>query len=315
MYRAHFSTLILGDYMDEKLLFIYNAKSGKAKIRTKLADVIDIFIKAGYRVETYQTQCPRDASYKIEKNGEEFDIIVCSGGDGTLNEVVGGVMKLEHKPVIGYIPSGTTNDFGNSIGLYKDMVKSAAVAVGGTPICIDVGEFNKESNFVYIAAFGVFTDVSYQTSQNLKNILGHQAYIIEGIKSLTSVKSYQMRIEYEEGVIEDEFIYGMISNSESAGGFKGITGKDVVLDDGLYEGTFIKKPKSPMELTSILNSLLAGNSRSEGIYNFKTSKVKIVSEDPVAWVLDGEYGGSHREVNIINRMNAVKIMANVYDKE
>lgn len=304
--------------MDKKLLFIYNAKSGKAKIRNKLADIIDVFIKSGYRVESYQTQCPKDAIRKIEEDGSDFDLIVCSGGDGTLNETVSGVMNLDEDIVIGYIPSGSTNDFGKSIGLYKDMVKSAMVAVKGDKIKIDVGEFigngslGESNNFVYIAAFGMFTEVSYATSQSLKNILGHQAYVIEGIKSLSSVKSYKMKIEYEYGVIEDEFIYGMISNSESAGGFKGITGKEVVLDDGLYEGTFIKKPKSPLELTSIINSLLAGNNKSEYIYSFKTSHVKITGDDPVKWVLDGEFGGEHKEVEIINHMNAVTIMGNCH---
>lgn len=306
--------------MNKRLLFIYNAKSGKAKIRTKLADIIDVFIKSGYRVESYQTQCPKDAIKKIEKDGHEFDLIVCSGGDGTLNETVSGVMKLDEDVVIGYIPSGSTNDFGKSIGLYKDMVKSAMVAVKGQKIMIDIGEFRgdstpeQSSNFVYIAAFGMFTEVSYATSQSLKNVLGHQAYVIEGIKSLSSVKSYRMRVEYEDGVIEDEFIYGMISNSESAGGFKGITGKNVILDDGLYEGTFIKKPKSPIELTSIINSLLAGNNKSEYIYNFKTSHVKVRCTDPVKWVLDGEFGGEHNEIEVINHKNAVTIMGNLHKK-
>ena len=298
----------------KRLLFVYNAKSGKARIRTRLADIIDVFIKEGYRVEAYQTQCPMDASNKIARDGQEFDLIVCSGGDGTLNEVASGVMRLEHKPVIGYIPSGSTNDFGKSIGLYKDMVRSAEVAVKGTPISVDIGQLNQDRNFVYIAAFGIFTEVSYQTSQNMKNVLGHQAYIIEGIKSLTSVKSYKMKIEYEDGVIEDEFIYGMISNSESAGGFKGITGKDVILDDGLYEGTFIKVPKSPIELSLIINSLLVGNNKSENIYNFKTAKVKVTCDEPVSWVLDGEFGGEHKEVDIINHANAVQIMAHLHKK-
>lgn len=300
--------------MDKKLLFIYNAKSGKAKIRNKLVDIIDVFIKAGYRVESYQTQCPMDASAKIEKDGLGFDMIVCSGGDGTLNEVISGAMKLENKPIIGYIPSGSTNDFGKTLGLYKDMIKSANVAVNGIPVSVDVGEFNGNKNFIYIAAFGIFTDVSYQTPQNMKNVLGHQAYIIEGIKSLPSIKSYKMKIEYENGKFEDEFIYGMVSNSESAGGFKGISGKNVILDDGLYEGTFIRKPRTPLELTSIINSIISGNTKSDAIYNFKTSKIKITSEEPVSWTIDGEFGGEHKEVNISNHMNAIQIMAHLHNK-
>ncbi|NLL92808.1 MAG: YegS/Rv2252/BmrU family lipid kinase [Clostridiales bacterium] len=296
--------------MSKKLLFVYNAKSGKARIKTYLAQIIDIFINAGYRVETYQTQCPMDAGKKIEADGHEFNLIVCSGGDGTLNEVVSGVMKLENSPTIGYIPSGSTNDFGKTIGLYKNMLKSANIAVNGTPMDIDIGQFGADRNFVYIAAFGIFTDVSYQTSQNMKNVLGHQAYIIEGIKSLSTVRAYKMKVEYEGGTFEDEFIYGMISNSESAGGFKGITGKDVILNDGIYEGTFIRKPKSPFELSSIVNSLLAGKNKSDAIYNFKTSKCRIMSEEPVSWVLDGEFGGMKEDVEITNLKSVVKIMTN-----
>ena len=248
----------------KKLLFIYNAKSGTAGISKKLAGIIDIFIKHGYYVDAYQTQSALDAKNQIIERGNQFDLVVCSGGDGTLNEVASGLMQLEERPVIGYIPSGSTNDFAGSIGLKKDMLENAEIAVSGRPYKVDIGTFN-DKNFVYIAAFGIFTEVSYSTSQRLKNVLGHQAYVVEGIKSLPSVKSYRVRFEYDGNVIEDDFIYGMVSNSNSAGGFKGIMGDDVVLDDGLYEVTLVKKPHNPIELASIAQALL-NKRRQRNIY-------------------------------------------------
>lgn len=291
----------------KKLLFIYNAKSGTAGIVKKLAAIIDIFIKNGYYVDAYQTQSALDAKNQIIERGNQFDLVVCSGGDGTLNEVASGLMQLEERPIIGYIPSGSTNDFAGSIGLEKDMLKNAEIAVSGKPYKVDIGTFN-DKNFVYIAAFGIFTEVSYSTSQKLKNVLGHQAYVVEGIKSLPSVRSYRMRFEYDGNVIEDDFIYGMVSNSNSAGGFKSIIGDDVVLDDGLYEVTLVKKPHNPIELASIAQALLNKKKTSEYIYSFKVSEIKAYSDEEIAWTVDGENGGMHREVTIRNNPNAITVI-------
>lgn len=291
----------------KKLLFIYNAKSGTATIGKKLAEIIDIFIKHGYYVDAYQTQSALDAKNQIIERGNQFDLVVCSGGDGTLNEIASGLMQLEVRPVIGYIPSGSTNDFAGSIGLKKDMLVNAEIAVSGKPYKVDIGSFN-DKNFVYIAAFGIFTEVSYSTSQKLKNVLGHQAYVVEGIKSLPSVKSYRVRFEYDGNVIEDDFIYGMVSNSNSAGGFKGIMGDDVILDDGLYEVTLVKTPHNPAELANIAQALLSKKRTSEYIYSFKVSEIKAYSDENIAWTVDGENGGSHREVTIKNNPNAITVI-------
>lgn len=302
----------------KKLLFIYNAKSGTAAITRQLSSVIDIFIKHGYFVDVYQTQSARDAKRQIAKRASEFDMIVCSGGDGTLNEVASGLMHIEkeRRPVVGYIPSGSTNDFAGSIGLKKDMIENARIAVMGTPYHVDIGSFNKK-NFVYIAAFGIFTKVSYSTPQKLKNIFGHQAYVMEGIKSISTIKSYRMRFEYEGNVLEGDYIYGMISNANSAGGFSGIMGNDVILDDGLYEVTLVKTPKNLFDVLDIVNALI-NKKPSEYIQSFKVSEIKIFSKKKVAWTLDGEYGGSHKEVQIINNKNAMTILgsnAEVVDTE
>ena len=215
----------------KKLLFIFNPYSGKAQIKNKLLQIVDIMVKAGYEVTIYPTQARADALNLVQKRAKKYDLVVCSGGDGTLDEAVSGMMLSEKKVPLGYIPAGSTNDFANSLKIPKDMVKAAKAAVSGKKFACDVGKFN-DSFFIYVAAFGIFTAVSYKTSQEWKNILGHAAYILEGAKSLHEITSYHMRVEYEDQVIEDEFIYGMITNSNSVGGFKNMTGKNVLLDDG-----------------------------------------------------------------------------------
>ena len=292
----------------KKLLFIYNAKSGTAGIGRHLSEIIDTFIKSGYYVDAYLTQYSLDAKRQIMERSKDFDLVVCGGGDGTLNEVVSGLMQMEERPVIGYIPTGSTNDFAGSIGLKSGMVNNAKIAVSGRKYKVDVGSFNEDKNFIYIVAFGIFTEVSYNTPQKLKNVIGHQAYIVEAVKSIPSIKSYKMRFEFDDKVIEDEFIYGMISNSRSVGGFKGITGSEVVLDDGLYEVTLVKKPKSIADLTGIAQAILNSNKVSEYVYRFKVSEIKAYSDEPVAWTVDGECGGTHREVSIKNNSNAITII-------
>ena len=176
----------------KRLLFIYNPHAGKELLKPKLADVIDIFVKAGYEVVAYPTQAYRDAYKKIKKyDSSEYDLIVCSGGDGTLDEVVTGLMEIGANVPLGYIPAGSTNDFASSLEISRDMVKAAQDIVDGHLFSVDVGSFN-EDNFIYVAAFGMFTDVSYETSQDLKNILGHLAYVMEGAKRIFDVKTYHL---------------------------------------------------------------------------------------------------------------------------
>lgn len=293
----------------KKLLFIYNAKSGKAMIRKYLADIIDIFIKAGYYVEAYQTQKQEDAIEQIAIRGNEFDHIVCSGGDGTLNEAVNGLMKLAEKPTLGYIPSGSTNDFATSLKIPKNMVNSAKLAVNGKDMVIDVGCFNSK-HFIYVAGFGAFTDVSYQTPQELKNVFGHNAYMIEAIKKLPSLKSHKIRCDFDGCILEGEFLYGMVSNSSSVGGIKGITGRDVSLADGMFEVTLVKPPKNLIDFQSIITELLNGGDKSDSVIRFKTHKLKVTSEEPIAWVLDGECGGTLKNVLVTNCQGAITIKAN-----
>lgn len=291
----------------KKLLFVYNAHSGKGTIKSKLADIIDIMVKNDYQVAAHPTQAQGDATKIIEDESKDYDLIVCSGGDGTLDEVVTGMMHVQEKKPIGYIPMGSTNDFANSLNLPKNILKAAEVAVSGRRFACDVGRFN-DNSFIYVAAFGIFTEVSYQTNQELKNLLGHAAYILEGAKSLRDIEAYNMRVEYGDMSLEGDFIYGMVSNSISVGGFKQIAGKNVLLDDGVFEVTLIKHPKNPLELNEIVTSLVARVDESDLIYSFKTDKICFYSEKEVPWTLDGEYGGAHTQTEIKNCHQAVEII-------
>lgn len=295
--------------MRKKLLLIYNPHAGKAQIKNKLSDIIDCFNKADYEVTIYATQNVKHA-YEIARDIScEYELIVCSGGDGTLDEVVTGLMEndKDNRPIIGYIPSGSTNDFANSLKIPKNMLKAADNIVNGVVFPCDIGSFNGDS-FVYIAAFGLFTDVSYQTSQELKNIFGHMAYLLEGVKRLYGIASYDIRFEYDGNVVEDNFIYGMITNSISVGGFKGMTGKNVLLDDGVFEVMMVKQPQNPIELQAIISSLLKEEVDTRYIYSFKTDNLKIIAKDNIPWTLDGEFGGDYNEVDIKVKKKAVNIM-------
>lgn len=293
--------------MSQKLLFVFNPKSGKGLIKNYLVDIVDTMVKADYEVTIYTTQAQGDAINKISSEAGNYDLIVCSGGDGTLDEVVTGLNINGADVPIGYIPAGSTNDFANSLGIPKDMVKAAEIAVSGKKFPCDVGYFNGD-NFVYVAAFGLFTAVSYQTSQQLKNILGHAAYILEGAKHLKDIPSYELVVEYDGEVIKDKFVFGMITNSISVGGFKGMTGTDVQLDDGVFEVTLIKSPRNPIELNAILASMTNLIDNTDLIYSFKTDKLHILSEEKIPWTLDGEFGGVHEDLTIQNLHKDITIM-------
>lgn len=298
----------------KKMLFVYNPNAGKGLLKPKLADVLDIFVKAGYEVVVYPTQGYRDGYKKIRSMEEKFDLVVCSGGDGTLDEVVTGMMKRKNRIPIGYIPTGTTNDFASSLHISKDILSAADTAVHGKAFACDVGTFNQDI-FVYVAAFGLFTDVSYQTNQSLKNSIGHAAYVLEGAKRLSHIPSYKIKIKHDGEVIEGEFMIGMVTNSKSVAGFKGITGKKVRFDDGEFEVMLIKKPKNPVELQEIITSMLIESFDTEYMYTFKAKNITFEAEGEIPWTLDGEFGGQHDFVEICNRKQALEIMIEAEEEE
>lgn len=300
--------------MSEKVLFIFNPHSGKGLIREDLLDIIDTMVKADFDLTVYTTQSQGDAIKKLEKDAKRYDRIVCSGGDGTLDEVVTGIIRSGENIPIGYIPAGSTNDFASSLGIPKEMVLAAKTATSGKKFACDVGYFNGDT-FVYVAAFGLFTKVSYQTPQQMKNALGHVAYILEGAKHLHEIPSCRMQVEYDGNIIQDTFVFGMITNSVSVGGFKGITGNDVKLDDGVFEVTLIKTPRNPIELNEILACLTNLIDDSDLIYTFKTSEIRFTSPEKVPWTLDGEFGGEHENLVIKNLKQRVNIFVEEHSQK
>lgn len=291
----------------KRMLLIINPRSGRGQIKNRLLEIMDIFVKAGYQVQVHITQRALDARDVVIREGAGKELIVCSGGDGTLNETISGIMKLKTLPHLGYIPAGSTNDFASSLKIPKQMAAAARVAALGNEYPIDIGAFCGERYFVYVAGFGTFTEVSYLTPQDRKNVLGHQAYMLEGVKSLASIKAYRMRVESEEVEMNGEFIFGMVTNTISVGGFKGLVDQNAALNDGLFEVLLIKKPKTPLEFSNIVSSLFLKEEKSELVCKFKTRAVRIVSEEPVDWVLDGEFGGARTDVFVENLYQRVNI--------
>lgn len=292
----------------KRLLFIYNPQAGKGILKAKLADVVDIFVKEGYEVVAYPTQSYQDAYHKmLSCNWEEFDRIVCGGGDGTIDEVVTGMVSRGISIPLGYIPTGTTNDFASSLHIPRDILQAASNAVTGEPFPCDIGRFNDDV-FVYIAAFGLFTDVSYETKQEVKNVLGHLAYVLEGTKRLFNIPSYRMKVTCNGKVVEDEFAFGMVTNSRSVGGFRNMVGKQVVFDDGLFEVTLIKTPKNPIALQEIVAALISEQVNAKHMFSLKAERITFESLEEIPWTLDGEFGGNHDRVQIENMKQKLPIV-------
>lgn len=297
----------------KKIYFIVNLVAGKAVISKKLGKIIDEFVKNGYEVTVHTTQSGDDAVeqavYACE-NG--FDKLVVAGGDGTLSQCLQGVMGSDRRIPIGYIPAGSTNDFAKSLGIPSDQLKAAVVAAQGEPVFCDVGGFN-DRYFSYVAAFGAFTNITYETSQKVKNVFGHAAYIADGAKELGHIKAKPMRIEYEDMVIEGDFVYGMVTNTSSVAGM--IKMKDFLLDDGIFEVTLVRKPRNPAELGKTALSLLKNDMTDKNIIFLRTNKVTItnLSDEPFSWTRDGEYGGEEIVNSFCCHKKAVPFV--VADKE
>jgi len=291
-----------------KLLFIFNPQSGKAKIKNQLFDIIQYYTNNGYLTTIYPTQSAGDGYAYLKNMDEEYDLIVCSGGDGTLNEVISGIVDSGKHRVLGYLPSGSTNDFGRSVGIPSDMENALNITCFGKPCGIDVGSFN-DKHFIYVAGFGAFTRVPYSTPQRRKNTLGYLAYILQGILELPEIRSYQLSMEYDGECVEGEFIVGFIMNSFSIAGFRNPAGSLTELNDGLFEVLLVKAPMNIVELQNIIASLLNGNIESEYIFCVQASNIKIHSE-LIEWTLDGEYGGKYEDAVIVNQKQEIQILIN-----
>lgn len=292
----------------KKLLFLYNTHAGKGLLKSRLAAVQDALAAAGWDVTIHPTQGAGDATAVAAARAGEFDRIVCSGGDGTLHEVVAGLMGLENRPEVGYIPAGTTNDFAKNLSLPRGMEAMARVAAAGVPRPVDIGSFN-DRYFIYVAAFGAFTDVAYSTPQPVKNIFGHLAYVLEGATRLGSIQAYPLTVEHDGGVEEGGFCYGMVSNTVSVGGFKGMPAEPVRLDDGLFEVVLVRQPQNPLQLQAVIKALLTMSPDEGGLVSsFRTSRLRVACGQELPWTLDGEFGGAPAVAEIINRQKAVTIV-------
>ena len=289
------------------LLFIYNPVAGTGMVKKNFFEIVDYYSLNGYLV----TLCPVNGLEDftaLKQRQTRYDHIVCSGGDGTINMVFSYLMKNEIKVPIAYIPSGSTNDYGYSLGISNDFDESLEQSIKGKVRKIDIGKFN-EKYFLYVAGFGMFTKISYTTSQKYKNLLGHTAYILEGIKQLSDIKSYYMQIYSDDNCYEGDFILGLITNTISIGGIKTIMPADVELDDGLFEVILIKYPKNAMELQEIVRSLLSEKKvENKNIVWCKTKKVTIITREEIDWTLDGEYGGKQTQVTIINMQKEAEVV-------
>lgn len=292
----------------KKLLFIFNPHAGKGAVRGHLTGILDAFTKAGYLTTAYPTQGKADATRMAAEMGGQFDRVVCCGGDGTLSETIAGLLTLDEAPALGYLPAGTTNDFSRNLALPKSLEDAAQTAVTGPVHKCDVGAFNHKT-FIYVAAFGVFTDVSYDTPQEFKNTFGHLAYLLNGVTRLGSIKSYPLEITHDNGTLEGEFIYGMVSNTVSVGGFKGLPSNMVSLDDGLFEVLLVRKPKSLSELQSIVAALLQQKTTEDGaVIALHSSHLRVAAQEPLPWTLDGEYGGDPVVAEIENECQAISLV-------
>ncbi len=285
-------------------LFLFNPHAGKGKISSGLSIIADTLTKAGFLVTTYPTQSRGDAAERIVQWGDLYERIIVAGGDGMLHEAINAMMKLKQRgtqPDLGYIPSGTTNDFAKTHKIPTSIEKAAQIAAGESRKTIDLGTFNGEY-FSYIAAFGVGTDISYTTDQTAKNTFGYLAYLANSLKyvdprTLSSV-CREMEITTDDAIYKGSFMLGAASNSLSISGMKQLAPKDAKMDDGLLEGLFIRKPENLLEFEQISNGLMMGNLNSSGIISIKSRKFEFKSEKDAAWTLDGESGGSFKDVVI-----------------
>lgn len=289
----------------EKVLFVYNPHAGKSAMKNKLSDVMEIFMEKNFIVTVYATREQGDATEIVLHHAPDMDRVICAGGDGTLHEVTCGLMALrqEERPLCGYIPTGTVNDFANGIKLPRRVLAAAETAASDHYQACDIGEMNGQY-FTYVAAFGAFTSVSYETPQASKNLLGKTAYILDGVTKLGTIKSIPVKVSADGEQWELDCILGMVTNAKTIGGLKLFKKSHVVLDDGLFEGVFVKNPKNPIELNQVMNYLLTGEVNPQVIL-FHSSQVVIEAEEEIPYTLDGENGGEHKKVAIDSHKQAI----------
>ena len=291
----------------KKLLFIVNPRAGKTKSSAPLFDAVAAFSRAGYLVRVFLTEAGGEARTYAAKWGPQYDVVVCAGGDGTLNETISGLMELEHRPLLGYLPNGSTNDFAASLHLPTDLLQAARDIVEGEPCCYDVGKFGNRY-FSYVASFGAFTRTSYSTPQNIKNALGHTAYLLDGISELSQIKPLHVRFELENEVIDDDFIFGAISNSTSVGGILTLDPRQVDMSDGKFELLLVRAPRDLVELSECIRALRTQKYNCSMLTFRPASRVTVYADPAMAWTLDGEREEGHDCVEVENLHHAIRLL-------
>ena len=295
----------------KKLLFLLNPCAGTRKANKLLPEILSVFNRGGYDVICYITAGQGDASLVAEQRAREMDLIVCCGGDGTFNETVNGVLRSGVPVPIGYIPSGSTNDFASSMKLSTNPLKAAQDILEGTPFSYDVGKFGSRY-FSYVASFGAFTQTSYTTPQSIKNILGHTAYVLSGISELSQIRKEHVRMEIDGEIVEDDYLFGAISNSTSVGGVLTLDPSLVDMGDGLFEILLVRAPKNLLEITECLQALQTQDYSNCAMVTFRSArKVRILADSSMPWTLDGEREEGHWEVYAENLHHAIQLVKQV----
>lgn len=294
--------------MKKKLMLIINPVAGKARYKDGFGDVMRIFSEAGYRTTVFFTEARGDATRFAAEFAPQFDTVACIGGDGTLSEVIAGLMQLDDPPPIGYIPLGSANDVASTLGLPKDTVEAALAIARGTPHPFDVGGFQDDAYFTYVAAFGAFTEVSYATPQNEKAALGYMAYMLHAAGALSKLENIHVRVDYEGGTIEGDVLYGGISNSTRVAGVVKLRKDLVSLSDGKFEVLLVPTPKSLADFTRSATGLLGQKYNGVDVILIQSSDLTVTFDKPVSWTRDGEDGGSHQIVHLVNHPSAVQII-------
>ncbi|MDY2809301.1 MAG: YegS/Rv2252/BmrU family lipid kinase [Candidatus Faecousia sp.] len=291
----------------KKMLFVMNPYAGQRRANRYLADILSIFNRAGYRVEAYMTGARGEATDIVRQYAPEMDLVACCGGDGTFNETVNGLLHSKVNIPVGYIPAGSTNDFAASLGLPTNILQAAETVVTGEPSTLDVGKFGGRY-FSYVASFGAFTRTSYATPQSVKNALGHAAYILGGISELSQLRTEHVKLQLDDEMVEDDFLFGAVSNSTSVGGVLSLDPKQVDLRDGKFEVLLLRSPRELGELSECIRAVQTAEYNCKMLTFTPASRITIWADAGMPWTLDGEMEPGHEEVTIENIHCGLKVM-------
>lgn len=292
----------------KKVLVLINPNSGKKNSKESVLDALNVFSANNYQMEIYLSQKPMDVTRYIEENGERFDVVAVFGGDGTLNEATNGLMKLKHKPVISYFPTGTMNDFGTNFGLTNDMKQCANIACAGNIESFDVGKMNSRY-FNYVAGFGAFCNVSYETKQELKKQIGNLAYIIKALHEIPNLHPYHVKMNLDSKVFEKNLMFGLIINGNRVAGFEMVEQADNTFKDGLFDIILVEHTPNPLELYNYPLGVLHPELNMKYVERYQAKSIIIESQEKLAWTLDGEEGEETLVARVENISQALQIYA------